>query len=257
MPSALRPACFHDPDGPRPPQAGPHDARNCKARGGEQHPVLPHPEDGLGIFPVPAVSLDDVEEAPAVPLVLVRHQDPNALRGRPRRADVLLPDHGEKERTRAVHDRDVRHPPVAVVGLQRLDHAEEERVLRDGAHGIVADASGDREPDPRRVAEEGVESTVAAVVQVHVGAAVVGKDEVADGIGALDREGVVVEGLEEPWILRGDELARLGISPELSAGSVSEVHAARTTGDIPCTRSRRGDQCKIAVHSSTAPGSRC
>jgi hypothetical protein len=91
---AVRPAYSHNPDRPRPPEAGAPDARNDEAHDGEQHPVLPHPEDRLRVLPVPAVALDDVEEAPAVSFVVIRHQDPHALRGRSGRADVLLPDHG-------------------------------------------------------------------------------------------------------------------------------------------------------------------
>ena len=203
----VRPAHAHDPNGPRPPQADAHHGGNGEARDGKQQPVLPHPEDGLRVAAVPAAAAHDVEEAPAVALVLVGHQHADALGGRPVRSDVLLPDHREEERARTVHDCDVRHAPVAVVGLQRLDHAQEEGVLRHRAHGIVADARRHREADPGWVAEEGVEPAVAAIVQVHVGAAIVGEDEVADGVGALDWEGVVVKGLDEPWVLCGNEFA--------------------------------------------------
>ena len=114
----MRPACFHNPDGPRPPETSPHNACEKEARDGEQYPVSSHPKDRLGILPVPTASLDDVEEAPAMPLVLIRHQDPHALCSRRRRANVLLPDHRQEERARTVHDGDVRHAPVAVIGLQ-------------------------------------------------------------------------------------------------------------------------------------------
>ena len=69
----MRLAYFHHPDGPRPPEASPDDAREQETRDREEHPVLPHPEDRLGILPMPAVALDNVKEAPAMPLVLVRH----------------------------------------------------------------------------------------------------------------------------------------------------------------------------------------
>lgn len=51
------------------------------------------------------------------------------------------------------------------------------------------------------------------IVEVDVGAAVVGEDEVADGVGALDGVAVVLEGVEEPGILRGDEVFRALIRP--------------------------------------------
>jgi hypothetical protein len=41
------------------------------------------------------------------------------------------------------------------------------------------------------------------------------EDKVADGISALDREGVVVKGLDEPGVLRGNKLTRLRVGPEL------------------------------------------
>ena len=88
-------------------------------------------------------------------------------------------------------------------------------MLGDRAHGIIADASGDREADPGGVTEERIKSTVAAIIQVHIGTAVVGEDEVADGVGALDREGVIVKGLDEPWVFCGNEFARFRVCPEL------------------------------------------
>lgn len=205
----------HDPDGPRPPEAAADDGGDGEASHGQQHPVAAHPEDGLGVLPVPAVPLDDVEEAPAVALVVAGHQDADALRGLAGDADVLLPDDGQEEGAGAVHDGDVGHAPVAAVGLEGLDDAQEEGVLGDGAHGVVADARGDGEAQPGGVAQERVKTAVAAIVKVNVDAAVVGEHEVADGIGALDGERVVVEGLEEPGVLGGDEGAGLFIGPEL------------------------------------------
>jgi hypothetical protein len=60
---------------------------------------------------------------------------------------------------------------------------------------------------------------VTHVVQVNVDAAKVVKHKVADGIGALDRVGIAVKGLEEPWVLGSNELARLLVSPQLGVVS--------------------------------------
>lgn len=51
------------------------------------------------------------------------------------------------------------------------------------------------------------EEVVAYVVEVDVGAAVVGEHEVSDHVGALDGVGVAVEGLEEEGVLLFDEVA--------------------------------------------------
>jgi hypothetical protein len=203
------------PYGPRPPQAGPHHARDGKAYNGEQEPVLPHPEDGLGILAVPAVPLHDVEEAPAMPFVFIGHQDAHTLQFRSLGTDILLPNHRQEEWAGAVHDRDVRHAPIPVVVLQGVDHSEEEWMLRNRAHGIVADARGDGEADPGWVAEEGIKAAVAAVVQIHVGPSKVREDKVAYGISALNWEWVAVEGVEEPGVFGGDELAGFHVGPEL------------------------------------------
>jgi hypothetical protein len=56
---------------------------------------------------------------------------------------------------------------------------------------------------------------VAPGVGVEVDAAVVVEDEVANGVGALNGEGVVVPRVYEPGILGGDEVAGLLIGPVL------------------------------------------
>ena len=92
-------------------------------------------------------------------------------------------------------------------------------MLRDCAHSIVTYACWDGTTYPCWIGEKGVETSVAAVVEVDVDAAVEGEHEVADGIRALDREGVVVEGVEEPGVFCLDEVAGFLVCPELLAVS--------------------------------------
>ncbi|QSZ30711.1 hypothetical protein DSL72_000269 [Monilinia vaccinii-corymbosi] len=160
----MRLARAHDPRIPHEPQTAAHDGRDGKARDRQQQPVLAHPEDGLGVLAMPAVALDDVEEAPRVLAVFGGHEVAHAAGLVRHGAHVFDPEHGQEERPRAVHDGDVGHAPVAIVGLQGVDDAEEEGVLGHGAHGVVADSRGDGPAEPGGIAEEGVESSVAAVV---------------------------------------------------------------------------------------------
>lgn len=177
--------------------------------------MLAHPEDSLRVLAVPAVPLGDVEDAPRVVAVLGRHQHAHLVLVWALLGHVLLPDDGEEERTRRRHHRDVGHAIVVCVALEALDHALEEGVVRNGAHGVVADARGERASEPGRVLEHHVQTPCATIVEIEVDAAVVVEDEVADGIGALDGEGVRVEGVEEPGVFRADELAGEVIRPEL------------------------------------------
>jgi hypothetical protein len=205
----------HNPHAPQTPETHADDAGDGEPGDCDQHPVLAHPEDGLGVLAVPAAALGDVEEAPLEPLVLVRHEDAHVLLARPLNIHVLLPDHREEERPRRVHDRDVRHRPVAVVARQALDHAQEERVLGHGAHRVVADAGGHGAAHPGWVREQRVQTSIAAVVEVDVDPAVEGEHEVPDCIGALDGEAVAVEGGEEPGVFCTDEFAGEVVGPEL------------------------------------------
>lgn len=43
------------------------------------------------------------------------------------------------------------------------------------------------------------------------------EDEIADGVGALDREGIGIKGCEEPGVFCSDELARFIVGPELNS----------------------------------------
>ena len=79
------------------------------------------------------------------------------------RGHVFLPQHGQEQRARAVHDGDVGQAPVAVVALQVGQHELEEGVVRRGAHGVVGDSGGVGAVQPAGVGEEGVEAAVAAL----------------------------------------------------------------------------------------------
>ncbi|KFY23859.1 hypothetical protein V491_02390 [Pseudogymnoascus sp. VKM F-3775] len=179
------------------------------------HPVLAHPEDSLRVLSVPAVPLCDIEDAPRVVAVLGRHEHAHLVLIGPLLGHVLLPDDGEEERACRRHDGDVGHAVVVCVALETLNHALEEGVVWDGAHGVVADARGERAAQPGWVLEHHVQTPGAAIVEIKVDAAVVVEDEVADGIGALDGEGVGVEGVEEPGVSRADEFAGEFVCPEL------------------------------------------
>lgn len=76
---------------------------------------------------------------------------------------VFLPDDGEEKGAGAVHDCYVGESPIAIVLNQRFDYELEERVVRDGAHGVVGDASGVGATYPGGVGKEGIETSVAAL----------------------------------------------------------------------------------------------
>lgn len=88
-------------------------------------------------------------------------------------------------------------------------------MLRYGSHGIVADSSGESAACPGGIAEEGVKTAVAPIVEIDVYATVVGEDEVADGVCALDGEVVAVEVVECPGVFGGYEVSRFFVCPEL------------------------------------------
>lgn len=71
----------------------------------------------------------------------------------------------------------------------------EEGVLRHRTHGVVADTRGNCAAQPGWVAQERIKTSVAAIVQVDVDAAVEVKDKVSNCIGALNGEGVAVKGI--------------------------------------------------------------
>ena len=88
-------------------------------------------------------------------------------------------------------------------------------MLGHGAHGVVADACWYCAADPGRVGEKRVEAAIAAIVEVNVDTAVKCEHEVANGVCALDREAVAVEGGEKPGVFCTDELAGFIVRPEL------------------------------------------
>lgn len=53
------------------------------------------------------------------------------------------------------------------------------------------------------------------IVQIDIGTAIVGKNEVSDGVGTLNGVLVAVEGFQEPRVLRSNELAGFFIGPQL------------------------------------------
>lgn len=55
------------------------------------------------------------------------------------------------------------------------------------------------------------------IVQIDIGSAKMGQNEITDRVCALDGVFVAVKGLEEPGIFGGDEVARLFIRPQLES----------------------------------------
>ena len=129
-------------------------------------------------------------------------------------ADPLFPHHAEEKWASGGHDRDVGKDPLPIRSGQGFDDPQEERVLRRRAHDVVADSGRDGAAEPGRVGEQRVEAALTAVVEIDVDAAVIGEDEVADGVGALDVVFVAVEGGEEPGVFFRDEGAGFGVGPE-------------------------------------------
>lgn len=165
---------------------------------------------------MPAIADMVSEETPRVLVVLVRHEDPDACLLARLVAHVFLPDHRQKQRTRRVHDSDVRKQPVVVIGLQKLHGSEEEGMLWDRSHGVVRDARRHGATHPRGIGKEGIQTAVAAIVQVNIRAAEVGEHEVADRVGALDGIFVVIKGVQEPRVFLLDKVARFLVGPELN-----------------------------------------
>lgn len=117
----------------------------------------------MRILSVPAVTRVVGEEAPCELVVLVLHQNAHTASLTGSVQHVFLPDDRQKQRPGRIHDRDVREQPAAVILLQQLDHTEKERVLGNGAHGIIGNSSGDGAAHPGGVGEQGVQATVAAL----------------------------------------------------------------------------------------------
>lgn len=117
---------------------------------------------------MPAVPGVVGEKAPGVLVVLVLHEDPYTPRLSRLVLHVFLPDDRQEQWAGRVHDRDIGEQPAAVVLLQQLDHTEEEGMLGHRAHGVVGDTGGNGAAHPRRVSEQGVQPTVAALIAVRI-----------------------------------------------------------------------------------------
>lgn len=109
------------------------------------------------------------EETPGELVILVLHQDAHSARFCGLGLHVLLPDDRQEEWPSRVHDGDVGKQPAAVVLLEKLDCAQEERMLRHGAHRVVGYTGGNRTAHPRGIGEERVQATVAALLQLVSG----------------------------------------------------------------------------------------
>lgn len=126
---------------PGPDEYGVYAAKERESDGksddGNEHPVIPHPEDELDIVVVPAVSKVVGEEAPGMVVVLIREEDANAVIILRAGVVVMAPDDAQKKRSSGSHDGNVRQYPLAVVVRQGVDCLEEEFVAGDSAHGVV------------------------------------------------------------------------------------------------------------------------
>ena len=88
-------------------------------------------------------------------------------------------------------------------------------MLRYGPHCVVADTSWDCSAEPGWIAQQRVESAVAAIVQINVDSTVECQYEITNSVCSLNGERVVVKGFQEPRIFRRDEFSRFSIRPQL------------------------------------------
>lgn len=90
-----------------------------------------------------------------------------------------------------------------------------------GNHEVVGDTGRQRRLEKRvvraRAFLELLEGNrfVAEGVHVEVDAAIVVQDKVADGVGALDGEGIAVPVLDKPGVFGRDEVASRLVGPQL------------------------------------------
>ena len=92
-----------------------------------------------------------------------------------------------------------------------------------GSHCIVGNACWVCATQPGWIGEEGVETSVAAIVEINISAAVVGKDEVSNSVRALDWVRIGIKSREEPGIFGRYQSAGLVVSPKLERfSSVSD-----------------------------------
>jgi len=83
-----------------------------------------------------------------------------------------------------------------------------------GEHEVVGNSDRDSFWKNGGVYKKRVHGTPTADVEIHVNAAIMIEDEVADSVSTLDGITVVVEGVYEPWIVCSNKFARAGIGPE-------------------------------------------
>lgn len=181
---------------------------------------LAYPENKLDVCSVPRVAQVVREEAPRVSVVLFREDDAHAATvssvahvstvGRP-----MPPQHAQEKRTSAAHDSNVGQKPAAIVVLYLVGHEHEERMFGNSTHSVIGDTGGQSLAHPGRVGEQRFELTVASVVEVEINAAVVSEDEIANGVGALDRVRVVPESILKPFVFLVDEFQAHLVGPQL------------------------------------------
>jgi hypothetical protein len=87
--------------------------------------------------------------------------------------------------------------------VDRLFH---ERMALGGEHQVVANANWDGLGENDRILEEWVEWTHTPHVKIHVYAAIIVQDEIADSVRTLYWVGISVESGKEPRILLRNEL---------------------------------------------------
>jgi len=124
-------------------------------------------------------------------------------------AVVVTPDNGQEKRTSGTHDSDVGEHPAAVISWKSVHDLEEEGMVGNAAHGIIADTGGHGSADPCGIDKERVERSLTTIVEIDVDAAKVGENKVSNGIGALNREAIAIEGFEKPRVpehVRGESL---------------------------------------------------
>jgi hypothetical protein len=101
-----------------------------------------------------------------------------------------------------------------VKGDEIVDSLCEEWMALFGKHEVIGHSNGDRLWEDDGVDEQRVERTYAPNIEVEIDATVVVENKVADGVCSLDGVRVVIEGVEEPRIVLGNEVARLFVCPE-------------------------------------------
>ena len=61
------------------------------------------------------------------------------------------------------------------------------------------------------------------IIEVNIYPTIMREHKISNGVRPLDGLGVVVEGVQEPGVLGSDELARLGIGPQLESSRTNQL----------------------------------